>query len=447
MTAKNSSGDFFTSIWDFFASVQLAIFTLCIISFVSIFGTIIPQKEAPDLYIQKFGPNVARFFDLFHLSDIFGSLWFKALLALLSANLIICSIDRFPGVWKQVTADNSATPKKRLTAMKRNVSWSARAPRETVKEQLSKLLAQKGWKTVLRETQDGLMISSQKGAWTRLGVFVVHGSILVILIGAILGAAFGFKGFVSIAEGQATNQIRKNDTGAFMNLGFTVRCDGFNIEYYSNGMPKEYRSDLAILENGKEMVYKAVKVNSPLTYKGITFYQSSYQAYNDFLISITDKETGTKKIFLAPFQKQLEWKEENLRFGVINEETAGEKINRIKIWFTDKNGSPSVFWVDAGKQIAMDNNGKHYLLSAKQLYSTGLQVAKDPGVWWVYIGCGLILSGLFITFFTSHRKIWLLLSEKDQKTLIYMAGSANKNKIGFDKTFYELADNLKDLVS
>lgn len=445
MTAKNSSGDFFTSIWDFFASVQLAIFTLCTISFVSIFGTIIPQKEASDIYIQKFGPNVARFFDLFHLSDIFGSLWFKALLALLSANLIICSIDRFSGVWKQVTADNTTASRKRLTAIKRNASWIAHMPRETVKEQLSGFLAQKGWKTVARETQDGIVISSQRGAWTRLGVFVVHGSILVILIGAILGAVFGFKGYVSIADGQATNQIRSNETGAFMNLGFTVRCDGFNIEYYSNGMPKEYRSDLTILENGKKTAYKAVKVNSPLTYKGITFYQSSYQAYNDFLISITDKETGKKKIFLAPFQKQLEWKEENLHFGVINEETAGEKINRIKIWFTDKNGSPSVLWTDTGKQLAMDQGGKHYLLSARQLYSTGLQVAKDPGVWWVYIGCGLILFGLFITFFTSHRKIWLLLSEKDKMTSIYMAGSANKNKIGFDKTFFDLADKLKNL--
>jgi cytochrome c biogenesis protein len=443
MVEKKSPKGLFPAIWDFFASVQLAIVTLCTISVVSIFGTIIPQNEAPEWYIKKFGPQVARFFDLFHLEDLYGSLWFKALLALLSANLIICSIDRLPRIWKQITADNLATPPKRLMAMKRNASWTVSGDPMAVTEKISGLLAKMGWKIQSRQTEDGTLLCSQKGAWTRLGVFMVHGSILVILVGAIIGSVLGFKGNVSIVEGESTNKVRINDTGNFLDLGFTVRCDGFSIDYYSNGMPKEYRSNLTVLENKRQILHKIIKVNTPLTYKGVTFYQSSYQAYNDFILSITNQETGKEKIFMAPYQKPLEWQKEGLRFGVINEDSAGEKVKRIKIWLSDASGTPSVLWLDTNGKATVKRGGKQYLILGQQLYATGLQVAKDPGVWWVYIGCALLLLGLFVSFFTSHRRVWLLLSVKGKKTSIYMAGSANKNKVGFDKIFSALSEKLK----
>jgi cytochrome c biogenesis protein len=443
MVEKKSKKGLFSSVWDFFASVQLAIVTLCTISVVSIFGTFIPQNEAYQWYIQKFGPRTARFFELFQLDDLFGAIWFKALLAVLSANLIICSIDRFPAIWKQITADNLGTPFGRLKAMKRNAVWTVSEPSEEAVENISSILAKKGWKAQTRQTEDGTLLCSQKGAWTRLGVFIVHGSILVILCGAIIGSLLGFKGNVSILEGQSTNQIQTNTTGKFLNLGFTVRCDGFSVNYYSNGMPKEFRSDLTVLENNRQIMHKTIRVNTPLTYKGVTFYQSSYQAYNDFILSVTNQETGKQKTFMAPYQKQLNWQNEGIHLGVINEDSAGEKIKRIKIWLTDSNGPPSIAWLDTDGKTTITRGGKHYLILGQQLYATGLQVAKDPGVWWVYIGCALLLFGLFVSFFTSHRRIWLLVSVKGNKTSIYMAGSANKNKIGFDTTFHELAENIK----
>ena len=445
MSTKSSTSNIFNLVWDFFASVKLALLTLCTISLASIIGTIIPQNEALTWYVKKFGPQVARFFDLFYLTDMFGSFWFKALLGLLSTNLIICSIDRFPAIWKQIKADNLAAPVKRLEGMKRNASWTTSMTPIKAVEELIPLLSGNGWKAASRETENGILLFSQKGSWTRLGVFVVHASILIILIGAIIGSILGFKGSVSIVEGQSIEKIQTFRTSALVDLGFQVRCDAFNIEFYPNGMPKEYRSDLTILENHREILHKSIRVNHPLTYKGITFYQSSYEGYKDFIITLTDKDNGRKKIFSVPFQKQIEWQEEGVRFGVINVEAEREQVTRIKIWFTDQDGSPSNFWMDAGSQVAVDRQGKHYLLSAKQMYSTGLQVAMDPGVWWVYSGCILILLGLFTTFFLSHRKLWVFVCEKNNKTSIYMAGSANKNKSGFDGIFSKLADNLKNI--
>ena len=82
-----------------------------------------------------------------------------------------------------------------------------------------------------------------------------------------------------------------------------------------------------------------------------------------------------------------------------------------------------------------------YTFFAKQMYATGLQVAKDPGVWIVYLGCFLMMAGLYVAFFMSHRRIWLVFDEKDNTALL-LAGSTNKNKIGFEKNFLDMEEAI-----
>ncbi|HHO49251.1 MAG TPA: cytochrome c biogenesis protein ResB, partial [Desulfobacteraceae bacterium] len=43
----------------FLASVKLALFLLFTLAVTSIIGTIVPQNEAPGLYVQLYGPNLA----------------------------------------------------------------------------------------------------------------------------------------------------------------------------------------------------------------------------------------------------------------------------------------------------------------------------------------------------------------------------------------------------
>jgi cytochrome c biogenesis protein len=73
---------------------------------------------------------------------------------------------------------------------------------------------------------------------------------------------------------------------------------------------------------------------------------------------------------------------------------------------------------------------------------TGLSVTKDPGVWVVWIGCGLMIFGLIVSFFFSHQRVWVRIP-KSPKGEIVLAGSANKNRIGFEKTFGELAGEIR----
>ncbi|MBU0664233.1 MAG: cytochrome c biogenesis protein ResB [Proteobacteria bacterium] len=427
------------SIWDFFSSVKLAIITLSLLATSSIIGTIIPQNKSGQWYAQEYGNNLAQLFKILDIPDMYGSWWFLALLGLLCTNLIICSLDRFPEVWRQMKTDGLDTSVQRLKKMGRQKEWRSSSSLPVTVLDLRARLNSSGWKNRSRNSDGGTLLFAQKGAWSRIGVYVVHSSILVIFIGAIIGELYGFKGSVLIPETEQTDKIYTSNGTKTIDLGFTVRCDSFTLELYQSGMPKKYKSQLTLLENGKELFQAPIEVNSPLKYRGITFYQSSYEGYQDFMIKVTNKASGKSKSSIVPFQEQGQWPQEGLTFGVINAEGIGESISRLKIWFSDSKGVPSILWLKDGEAATVERGGGTYLLSIKQVYATGLQVCKDPGVWIVYCGCGLLLLGLVIAFFMSHQRIWLYIKEDDGGTSILFTGSANKNRIGFENIFNDLA--------
>ncbi len=431
------------SLWQFFASVKLALVTLFLIATTSIIGTVIPQKEPFQFYVSQYGPKTAQLFAILDIPDMYNSWWFISLLFLLGFNLVICSVDRFPGVWRQIKADGLQVGADRIRKMSTQKSWRSDAPVSDSVLSIKELLKKHGWQAAEKQTDNETVIFSQKGSWTRTGVYLVHSSILVIFLGAIIGSLGGFKGSVSIPETMSRDKVVLYDSREIVDLGFEIRCNSFAIEFYENGMPKEYTSSLTVLENGTEVLTRDIEVNSPLTYKGITFYQSSYEAYQDFVVTAVNTETGSRKTVVSPFQKQTEWPEENVRFGVINAKVRGQSIVSIKIWFAGENGPPSTMWLDENSLTTLDENNRNYQVRVKQMYATGLQVAKDPGVWWVYIGCGLMLFGLYVAFFMSHRRIWVLVTASDKGSAMVMSGSANKNRPGFENVFDTLASDLE----
>jgi len=429
------------SLWNFFASVRLAIFTLSFLALSSIIGTIIPQGESSAFYIKQYGNQLAQFFQVLDIPDMYYSWWFVGLLGILCCNLIICSLDRFPAVWKIIKADNLSIKPERLEKMSQRKLWR-KVARPSADPDFSQLLPGAGWKTESKKSENGQLFFSQKGAWSRTGVYIVHTSILLILAGGVIGHFLGFKGSVMIPETKSSSQIYSYKDSTPIDLGFEVRCDSFSIEYYDNGMPKDYMSSLTIIEGGREVLKKDIEVNGPLTYKGITFYQSSYEGYQDFVVAVKDNGTGERKNFIVPFQKQMVWEEKDIRLGVINAEAMGKRVVRSKLWIKVGESAPVVEWLKDGQEITTgdDNN---YSITVKQMYATGLQVARDPGVLLVYIGCGLMLLGLFIAFFMSHKRIWLSVQSEDEKTVsLLLAGSANKNRAGFSRQFSALAEQI-----
>jgi cytochrome c biogenesis protein len=55
----------------------------------------------------------------------------------------------------------------------------------------------------------------------------------------------------------------------------------------------------------------------------------------------------------------------------------------------------------------------------------------------------MMLLGLTLAFFLSHKRIWLRVTNDGERTKLLVAGTSNKNKVGFEKDFEALVAKLK----
>lgn len=437
-----------------FASVQLALFLLFLLAATSIIGTVIPQNNPGAFYIENYGQKTAQFFQLLDITDMYNSWWFLGLLALFTVNLTVCSLERIPQVFRTIRRDGLKVAPEQLTKFPLRHEIQISEPFTPATERVATLLKSQGWKARETDKNAGHLFFAEKGSWTRFGVYVVHCSILIILAGALIGSSaaarkilhdpqFAFKGSIMLPEGEVTDHIIAFKSGEQLDLGFQLRCDAFAIEYYPNGMPRSYRSRVTVIDNGQPVRTTDIEVNQPLTYKGVTFYQSSYQPYQNYRVSLKKQGAGSETSATVTTAKQMDWPEAGVSYGIINRESQGEVTRRLKIWFTDKQGDPSIFWVNSNQEAAIERPSGTYLLTVRQVYATGLQATKDPGVWLVYGGCLLMLVGLFIAFFLSHRKMYVFIRPEEKGSRILFAGEANKNKVGFESKFSEFISKLE----
>ncbi|GFE62733.1 cytochrome c biogenesis protein ResB [Geobacter sp. AOG2] len=445
---------FVQSLWDFFCSLKLTIFLLISLALTSIIGTILPQGKLPPEYVAEISPMKFQIYSKLGFFDMYHSWWFILLLYVFSLNLVCCSIKRLPHVFKFISEPTLVLGEslRKGFSLKQELGFSASLDKG--REALVEFLAKEFAAPVVTEQDGEYHLFAQKSAWCRLGVYVVHLSILIIFIGAILGSLFGYKGFAAIVEGTSVSSIQAHN-GADIPLGFEVRCEKFNVSFYDSGAPKEFKSILTVLENGqpvKGLTNVRVVVNEPLTYKGFTFYQSSYgQASESSDHSFTVQSASGAPVGQFTLREgQTTTLKDGTTFKLL--ETTGDISQFMpnfsgpaaRVEVTPKGKTAQTFIVFKNYPDANAQRGDAlqfvYEGSNAKMY-TGLQVAKDPGVWVVWLGCALMVCGLFIAFFMSHKRVWIVVS----KGYARMYGNASKNQAAFQMQFEELSDKLKNL--
>jgi cytochrome c biogenesis protein len=454
-TVRREEMGFLTILFDLFRSLKLTLSLFILLALLSIIGTVITQNATKAEYTQRYGIGLYEVLNFFNLFDMYHSWWFSAVLLLLVINLIACSLDRLPGVWSQISRGLSSTGLE--DSMLKTLSYVEKvkmiSKAENKAEEEVRFLMKKWFGNPIRiEKESVITLFSEKGKFSRLGVYITHLSLLIIMIGGLAGSLFGFKGFVNILEGETVDQIylRIKDEKVLKPIGFSVRCDDFKITYYDLPRPekhvKEYASILTVLENGKEVLRKSIEVNHPLHYKGLAFYQSTYGALHDVTLGIQWKNKKEKELL-----KTLEGETVSIPYSdsriqllryVPQVHNFGEGAQLVLL---KPNQTPRTFWVlkDFPKFDPQNNND--FIFTFEGVTSkeyTGLQVAKDPGVWIVWVGSGLMIFGLIISFFFSHQRVWVRIS-KDLGGEIILAGSTNKNRVGFEKTFGRLVEGVR----
>jgi cytochrome c biogenesis protein len=286
-------------------------------------------------------------------------------------------------------------------------------------------------------------------------VYGVHLSVLVVLLGALLGSIVGFKGFINLDEGETSSEVILTSGENSVQLPFQIRCDKFDVSFYDTGAPKEFRSDVTIIDGGKEVAKEPIIVNDPLTYKGITFYQASYgTTLRQAEIELKDSESGKSVTMTLPLHQAVLVPGTTDTIEITRyEQNLMRRLGQALVVMIAKEGqqSPQGSWVLADRPDFHGNHIQNYqikVLRTDKAYYTGLQVKKDPGIWFVWIGFSLMVIGIGLTFYSSHTKIWVCVesNKKDTGVIVTVAGRSSRNAPGFTERFDELCRNLEDAL-
>jgi len=448
---------YFNAIWDFFSSVKLGVVLLLTLATTSIIGTFIPQNQTPDTYLNAYGDFWYRFFGILDFFNMYHSGWFQFLLLLLCINIIICSIDRLSATWKIIFTKTPRFNFSRFRRLSNQKELISEIPQSRLMELCEPIVAKGFTFKQVEERENGFCIFAEKYRWSRLGVYTVHMSILLLLLGALIGSFYGFEGYVNIPEGETIGHIRQHNSSVPIPLGFEIKCDDYSETYYDTGTPKEFRSKLTIIENNKPLLQKDIIVNNPLRYKGINIFQSSRGKMNpiDMTLNITYKENGTVFRKKVKMHQQVDIPE-NLGIFTIHDyheayRFRGQNLGEVFIGtFKPQNGKPFNLVLPTRFPTFDQMRNGAFAVSISDptfRYYTGLQVTKDPGVWLVYSGFIIIIIGCYITFYLSHQQIFLEVSKRGNSSQLMISGTANKNKLAMDKKVEKIFNRLIKLTT
>ncbi|MBF0204048.1 MAG: cytochrome c biogenesis protein ResB [Desulfamplus sp.] len=528
ISSENRSGNkvgLENQIWNFFTSVKLTVVVLILLAATSIIGTFIPQNGAEELYIHKYGEFFFKFFSILDIFDMYNAWWFMLLLMLLSINIIICSIDKINTTWKIIFPDKVNFNIERFRHLKHKEVFVSGQNIESLEDKYLSFIEKSFGMALKEETDQGVAIFGEQGRWTRLGVYVVHLSVLCMLAGAVIGSIWGFKAFVAIPEGETVDTVFLRGNDVAVPLGFQIRCNSFNVLFYDTGHPEEFKSSITVIEDEKEAFTRDIIVNDPLRYKGLSFYQSSYgvDSAKSVVFKITSRESGMTysqkmeagqtidipesggKFTLSGFVRGYNFQGHNLGEGFVGILTDKENLNKESST-QDNSKDDSSAKEDSAKEdsakedSAKEDSEKNHDQSDKALsekdhdhfgkdhseedhkndgiteiyipvkfptfdkmrrgafafeiqnyekkYYTGLQVTKDPGVWYVYGGFIFMIIGCWITFFMSHQSICVEIKRRTSAGCdIVISGIANRNSHGMKLKVAKIAKKLSSIKS
>ncbi len=293
--------------------MNLAITLLVAVAIASVIGTVLKQNEPYNNYVMKFGPYWFEVFKNLGLFDIYGAAWFLILLGFLLVSTSVCVYRNSPSIIKDMRHFRLDVQVKSLRAFKHKDEWAvAASPAETAAD-LGKRLQELGYRTRLKQREEGVVLAGMKGSVSRLGYLLSHVAIVVICVGGLIDGNLplklaemrgeikaetrdipvseippesmlpannsSFRGSVNIPEGGRANFIfiGLRDGYLVQNLPFSIELEDFRIEHYSSGMPKSFESTIIIHDKDlEEPLKREIAVNHPLIYKGHAIYQASF---------------------------------------------------------------------------------------------------------------------------------------------------------------------------
>jgi cytochrome c biogenesis protein len=410
------------------ADLRFAIFLLLLISFVSIIGTIIEQSI--EVYKLNY-PLTNKLFGVFSwdlilklgFDHVYKTWWFVFLIFLFGVSLITCTfIQQVPSLRIARRCQFFRTYKQfsKLKIFKQINNISLTQFLFKLKENKYSIFQQKN------------IIYCYKGLIGRLAPVIVHFSMILILLGSIVGAINGFKAQETIPKTESFHIQNLLTNGEMSSITKTVlRVNDFWITYNKQNVISQFYSDISFLkENGSEMYRKTIYVNSPAVYNNNYFYQIDWNLiglrlrYNNIEINqspLVNVGNDTNKIWFS-------WIPTNL-----------DLIDGLTILINNIQGYVSVYDKSGTFLGNLELNEVNYFQVSLSLIdiitSTGLQIKMDPGIPFIYSGFGFLMISTLISYIT-YSQIWIIRSRKKNHFII--GGNTTRGKFDFELEFFNL---------
>ncbi|MEL7034120.1 MAG: cytochrome c biogenesis protein [Cyanobacteria bacterium J06592_8] len=420
------------------ANLRLAIVLLLLIAVFSVSGTVIEQGQSIEFYQQNYPESPALFgfltwkvIILLGLDHVYRTWWFLTLLLVFGSSLIACTFTRQLPNLKSARRWNYYQNPKQF----KNLALSAEVDTgslETVKE-----LLQKRRYKIFQEDQK---LYARKGLIGRIGPIVVHASMIIILIGSSVGSLTGFIAQEMVPSGETFQVKRIIDAGPFaaaqIPQDWSVRVNRFWIDYTPDGTIDQFYSDLSVLDNqGEEIDRQTIHVNKPLKHDGVTFYQA------DWGIAGMRIRINKSPVLQLPMVQLDTGGKGRIWGGWIPTKT--DLSAGVSLIATDLQGT-LLLYNNEGKLLSTLRAGMSTEVNGVTLFvdevvgSTGLQIKADPGIPIVYLGFGLLMVSVLMSY-VSHSQIWVL--EADDR--LYLGGKTNRAKVVFEREVIGILDEIQ----
>ena len=464
------------------SSVRFGVTLLILLVILSMIGMLIMQQnvEGFDKYYAELQPSQKLLYGTLGFFDIYHAWYFNALLLVLSLNIILASIDRFPKTWKVISRRKIEAGRRWLQGQQQHTEMVVEDDNPSaVQERLCSRMRDAGFKPTVKEKDGRIYVFGERGAWNRLGYLAVHVGLLTIFTGGFLTAQFGRDGQMALQPGESSNEMSNlafhldQVTRVPVSLPFTVTCTDIQqklIQKDGSIMANNTIDWLTRIRITDETGTREalVHLNEPVDYRGYRFFQASFIAFGqarNITLRLTPENGGAPlevniarngsttladgtRIDFESFQPDF----------VIGQggkpDSQSEDYNNpaavLKV--TTPTGQQKTVYAFAkelpdGAPVGAPFGGYKYHLKdfEKVPLQHVLSIQKDPGKIPFYAGGLMLILSLLAVFFFSHQRVWALVEKRAGGGCeIILGGNTNRNKLGFEDRFKKLVATFGD---
>lgn len=461
------------------SSPRLGVVLLCLLISACLIGMLVMQQNVDgfDRYFADLAPYRRQIFTTLGFFDIYRSWYFNALLAALSLNIILASVDRFPRAWIYVSKPCLTVPLRWLKDQHHTASITVDDRSPMIESRIADAMKRSGWKPVSISQKNGLTyIFGQRGAWNRLGAYCVHVGLLTIFAGGFLTAQFSSTGQLPLAPGVSTGLIieRVADLDRTREktkqLPFVIHCSDLQQRLIKKEGSLAAQNTIdwttRFTISDETGIHEAVvQMNRPFDYRGYRFFQSSFTPIGrarEVSIAAIAANGGQTQMVTIPRNGVVELADgTSLRldgfrgnFRMAEEDTAENTTdykNPAAVLKVIQKGGPSHLAYALGPSVtnAPTSNepvGGYFfqLIDFEKVADQHvLSVQRDPGASVVYVGFGILFLSLLGVFGFSHQRVWAAIDRNDERTEVTIGGHSNRNSNAFSERFRKFEDTLR----